>query len=78
MFFMHLSKFKFAFLKFLSSVFFAVFKLTGLTLLQSDSAHHIRPLLMTWLVVIHLTRDEHGGRVASGHTRRDLLQASAF
>jgi hypothetical protein len=29
------------------------------------------------LVLIHLTRDEHGGRVASGHNSRDLLQAAA-
>lgn len=40
-----------------------------------------RPPLMTLkqtcLVVIHLTRDKHGGRVASGHNRRDLLQAAA-
>ncbi len=40
-----------------------------------------RPPLMklkqTCLVVIHLTRDKHGGRVASGHNRRDLLQAAA-
>ena len=36
-----------------------------------------RTPLMTWLVVIHLTRDKHAGRVASGHNSRDFLQDSA-